>query len=97
MGTPVPHCWEIDVRLKVLSNYSNQSVTFDADQVIEVDEAMARWLMSDAPGCFEPEADKQPEPDNAESDEPEDKAVSEPPQDKMQRSSRRKRSKSSNG
>lgn len=39
-------------RLLVLSDYSNQSVSYRAGAEIEVDPNEAEWLMRDSPGSF---------------------------------------------
>ena len=39
-------------RLLVLSDYSNQSVSYRAGVEIEVDPGEAEWLMRDSPGSF---------------------------------------------
>ena len=57
-------------KLKVLSDYRSRGVFYRRGDVIEVDEAMAHWLRSDAPGCFEEW-------------QPEQKAMQAPPVDKM--------------
>ena len=46
------------MKLKVLSDYGNQSEFFPAGTTIDVDEAKAKWLMADSPESFEVAPDK---------------------------------------
>lgn len=57
------------VRLKVLSNYANQSVVYAKGSVIEVDDSDAGWLMADSPGTFEIEKPKRTAPKKGANDE----------------------------
>ena len=50
------------VRLKVLSNYANQTVIYTKGSVVEVDDGDAGWLMADSPGTFKVEPEKKTAP-----------------------------------
>jgi hypothetical protein len=43
------------VRLRALKDYSTarEGVIYPSGRVVEVSQEQARWLMDDAPGCFE--------------------------------------------
>jgi len=66
-------------KLKVISEYRNRETHYGVGSVIEVTDEQVKFLMADAPGCFEVYT------------EPEVKAVEAPPVDKMVRTSTRKR------
>lgn len=68
------------MKLKVLATYRNRDTQYPAGRVIEVSQAEAEFLDRDAPGCFEPYEEPEPEPA-----EPEivDLALEAPPEDKM--------------
>lgn len=75
------------MKLKVLSNYQNRDVSFAKGSVIEVDTEYARFLMTDAPGCFEEFSKKLD--DQPVSVIPEVKAIEQPPKTTMVKRAKR--------
>lgn len=61
-------------RLKVHSDYAMRELHYTRGEVIDVSDDLARWLLADAPDCFEVYSELPA------------KAVSAPPVDKMMRS-----------
>jgi hypothetical protein len=60
------------MKLLVKSTYRAADVQLDAGKEIDVDEDRGRWLMRDAPGCFE-----EIKPRRSLRKPPRDKAISE--------------------
>lgn len=60
------------IKLRVKGSYVNRGVAYSPGQVIDVSDEEARFLMADAPGCFEPVRNTRRR-----------KRVRKPPQNKM--------------
>lgn len=76
------------MKLRVKANYRSRDLGYSKDSIIEVDAEFGRFLMVDAPGCFEevgkgdPKPESKPEVDNPDLD-PEAKAIDAPPKNTM--------------
>lgn len=68
-------------KLKVLSEYIGRGMHFPVGTVLEADDALALFLLADAPGCFEEMTDETQEM----------AAIDAPPKDKMVRAPKGKK------
>ena len=75
------------VQLRVLHRYANNREAYEKHQEFEADDEHAKWLLADAPGCFEviepkPDADSPAPRRKRLRKPPENKAVQAPPEEK---------------